>query len=209
MLDQLTINLGRESQGNRFHDDALVRLCMNLRLMGGKNFYEIFSSNLEGVVPSLRSIDRKIAQFQLPEKEGEIRAKDLVEYLRQHDLPLVVSIAEDATAVTGRLGYSHRFNSVVGFGLPLQINGLPNSKDAEVNSADDFVSIFRSYERASTVMVVMAQPLSNSVSPLRICSFGSNNRFTSDDVENRMNSLVSSLKKEGVEVTLLTVTRES
>ncbi len=93
-----------------------------------------------------------------------------------------------------------RFNSVVGFGLPLQINGLPNSKDAEVNSADDFVSIFRSYERASTVMVVMAQPLSNSVSPLRICSFGSNNRFTSDDVENRMNSLVSSLKKEGVEV---------
>ena len=32
----------------------------------------------------------------------------------------------------GRLGYSHYFNSVVDFGLPLQVNGLPNRKDVEV-----------------------------------------------------------------------------
>ena len=200
MTQQLMSNLGRDSRGIRFQDEALVRLCMNFRIIGGRKFYEIFSCNLKGVVPSRRSIDRKIAKFQIREKEGEVRILDLVDYLRKNDLPLVVSIAEDATAVTGKLEYSSCFNSVVGFGLPLQANGLPNSKDAEVKTLDDFVSIFRNYKAASTIMVIMAQPLSDNKSPFRNCSFGSTNRFTSDDVENRMNSIVLALKKEGIEV---------
>jgi hypothetical protein len=65
---------------------------------------------------------------------------------------------------------------------------------------DDFVSVFRKYERASTVMVVMTQPLSIDTTPLRIFSIGSNNQFNSEDVENRLKSIVKALKDEGVEV---------
>ena len=47
----------------------------------------------------------------------------------------------------------------------------------------------------------MAQPLAN-VPPLRICSFGSNNKFTSDDVRRRVETIRDELKQAGI--TMLT-----
>jgi hypothetical protein len=49
-------------------------------------------------------------------------------------------------------------------------------------------------------MVVMAQPLADGIAPLRICSFGSDNRFTSADVKNRLDFIKDILKKNDIEV---------
>ena len=42
------------------------------------------------------------------------------------------------------------------------------------------------YEKATIVLEVMAQPLLEGIPPMRICSFGSNNRIKAADVENRL-----------------------
>lgn len=46
----------------------------------------------------------------------------------------------------------------------------------------------------------MVQPLADKVSPLRLCSFGSDNKFTSDDVKRRLHFIDNELKKAGIDV---------
>jgi hypothetical protein len=61
-------------------------------------------------------------------------------------------------------------------------------------------SIFQKCERAISVMVVMAQPIAPNATPVRICSFGTDNRFTSDDVNNRLVTLRTELEATGIKV---------
>ena len=56
--------------------------------------------------------------------------------------------------------------------------GLPDSSAASVNSAQDSVSLFERLDRATSVMVVMAQPIDDKYPAVRINSFGSNNKFS-------------------------------
>lgn len=113
---------------------------------------------------------------------------------------MVVSIAEDATAIVGRREYGIKSNSVIGFSLPLEINGLPDSSLSKVKTAEDIINMFASFERATNVMVIMAQPLAKNVSPIRILSFGTNNKFTADDVKNRVTKIETELNNAGIKV---------
>jgi hypothetical protein len=70
-----------------------------------------------------------------------------------------------------------------------------------VKSAVDIVKMFQNYPRATVCMIVMAQPLADGMPPMRLCSFGSDNRFTSCDVKNRLKTVQDILKSEGIEVT--------
>ena len=198
-LEQAEQNSGKKNRGHRYTDETLLRFFMNLRIIGGRKLYEILSSNFEGIVPSTRRIEEKIADFQIPEAEGQVRSEELLRYLQENRLPLVVSLSEDATSVTGKLEYDASLNSISGFGLPLEHNGLPNANRVLIKCVEDIVTAVRRYERASNIMVVMAQPLSNSVHPFRFCSFGTTNKFTADDVARRLNTITSALKKEGIE----------
>jgi hypothetical protein len=49
-------------------------------------------------------------------------------------------------------------------------------------------------------MVIMTQPMSLYSPPIRLCCFGSNNKFTALDVQRRALTIEALLKKEGVEV---------
>ena len=114
-------------------------------------------------------------------------------------LPLIVSLSEDATAVVGKREYHTKSNSVIGNSLPLQKSGLPNAEDSVVNSAVDIIKLTEKYPRATVAIVVMAQPLADGFPPLRICSFGSDNRFTHEDVRNRLSTIVEILKEMDIE----------
>ena len=89
------------------------------------HFYDNFRSNLEGVVLSVTTMGRKMAQFKISDKVGEIRAKD-------------------KGVRCSKVVPKTPLYFIVGLGLPLNINGLPKSKYSVVDSADDFVSILRS-----------------------------------------------------------------
>jgi hypothetical protein len=89
----------------------------------------------------------------------------------------VISISEDATAIVGRREYCATTNSIFGFSLPLQPNGLPKSSDAEVGTVGDIINMFKNYDRATSAMVVMAQPLFPNPPAFEVCSFGTNNNL--------------------------------
>ena len=60
--------------------------------------------------------------------------------------------------------------------------------------------MFSNYERASSVMAIMAQPLDINAQPVRICYFVTNNKFTSSDVQNRITFITSELNYNGIRV---------
>lgn len=43
----------------------------------------------------------------------------------------------------------------------------------------------------------MAQPIASNIPPVKICAFGSNNKFTADDVQNRAATISEKLSEEG------------
>ena len=89
-------------------------------------------------------------------------------------------------------------NSIYGFSLPLQPNGLPNWKDSVINSALDAVRMFSTYKRATMLIVVVAQSMGYGIPSIRICLFGSDNTFKTTDVKHRLETIVSLLKTEGI-----------
>jgi hypothetical protein len=60
--------------------------------------------------------------------------------------------------------------------------------------------MFKEFQRATVAMVVMVQPLVDGISPLRLLSFGSDNRFNSNDVKNRLKFISQNIFSEGIAV---------
>lgn len=173
---------------------------MNSFILSGRRYYEILHANFRGAFPSIRSIASKLQKYDMQLREGEIAAERLKQFLNDHNLPMVVGISEDATAVSGRREYCSKWNSIIGCSLPLLANGLPDSNEAVVKDAHDIIEKFEKFERVQSVLVVMAQPMSTNTPPLRLCSFGTNNKFSSDDTTNRLETIVSELQKHGIKV---------
>ncbi len=97
----------------------------------------------------------------------------------------------------GRREYDSGINSVMGFSLPIEPNGLRNANLAKVKTAEDIVNLFETLPRASVAFVVLAQPLAE-IPALRICSFASDNRFTMEDVKARKETIAEALEAEGI-----------
>ena len=133
-------------------------------------------------------------------KKGSVNVQGLLDYLNLNNLPKIVSLSEDATAIVGKREYNSTSNSIYGFNLPLQPNGLPNWKDSVIDNTLDVVRMFSTYKRATVIIVIMAQPLGDGIPPMRICCFGSNNTFTAVDVKKRLATIVSLLKEQGISV---------
>ncbi len=80
------------------------------------------------------------------------------------------------------------------------ISGLPDSSDSVVRTAEDIVKMFRNYRRATSVIVIMAQPMTDQSDSIRICSFATDNKFTTEDVRNRLDFIIKELKREDIRV---------
>ena len=50
--------------------------------------------------------------------------------------------------------------------------------------------MFQNYNRASVVIVIMVQPLAIGAPAIRLCSFGSDNKFTAEDVKHRLQTII-------------------
>ena len=126
---------------------------MNMWIVGGRESYEIWNANFPGVFPCPRSIESWLDDYDLSVREGQLNIAMLKQYLVLNNFPLVVSIAEDQTGLTGTREYVNQYNSIVGGSLPLQSNGFPNYKDSYAGTAQDIVQYFNKYERAADVFV--------------------------------------------------------
>lgn len=134
-------NVSRKKAGYRFPND-LKSLAVYVRINGGKMVYETIQKNLELALPSLDTTNRIIRKMKNPIVEGNLRANELLEYLMDRELPLVVTLSEDATGIEGRVQYDPKTNQVTGFTLPLAANGMPIPLAYPARSGIEIVSHF-------------------------------------------------------------------
>lgn len=195
-------NYGRAAQGFRFNE-TIKLYCSYMRLLSGKLAYETFKANANLSVPSLRSIDRQIQKMKPSSVEGVVRSNELLQYLQNQNLLLVVNLSEDATRINGRVQYDIASNQIVGFAPPINEHGMPIPQSFPARSAAEIETYFydmnnKERQPASLVNVVMAQPLAKGVPAFCILIFSTNGKYTALDVKNRWNYIVKELTKNGI-----------
>lgn len=198
-------NIIRFKQGYRYTEE-LKLFCAYTRMISGKLAYETIKANAQHALPSERAVTRYIAQVQSTAVEGVLRTDELLQYLTDLSLPKVVALSEDATRITNRAQYDPQTNQIVGFVLPLGKNGMPIAKSNMATSAADIEQCFYNIEArnemklASYVNVVMAQPLVAGIPAFCLLIFGSDAKYTTEDIEKRWQFIADELKKRQIKV---------
>lgn len=158
MTDQFKKQCEKKPRGFRYNDRILKNFSMNMWIVGGRECYEIWNANFPSVFPCPRTIESWLDDYDMSVREGQLNIEMLKHYLVLNNFPMVVSISEDQTGLSGTREYVNQYNSVVGGSLPLQSNGFPNYQDSYAGTAHDIVQYFNKYERASDVFVSFKVP---------------------------------------------------
>ncbi|KAE8741647.1 hypothetical protein FOCC_FOCC012850, partial [Frankliniella occidentalis] len=99
------------------------------------------------------------------------------EYLLVKNYPLSVWISEDATRITGRIQY-----------------------DPKTTSADTITAYFEKATRAANIYTIMAQPVHDKSAAFCLCIFGTDNKFTHEQVVKRWRWMLKEAAKEGISI---------
>ncbi|CAG9765751.1 unnamed protein product [Ceutorhynchus assimilis] len=191
-------NSSSTAKNNRFTDD-LKKFCLYLFIIGGKLNYETLQKNLQNILPSLSSVRRSLNE-NLSVIEGVVSMCELKNYLVKRKLPLSVFISEDQTAILKKIQYDPKSNKLVGVLLPKDNTGFPVTNKFIVSSIQDIRNAFEKEIITNNAYVFMAQPLKDKVPAFCLCIFGSNNKFSYEDVINRWTFVVTEAHKYGIEI---------
>lgn len=200
-------NSQREKGGYRYDSDIKL-LSSFLRMIAGLMPYEFVQKNLEHCLPSLSSTNRYIQSSGYHVTEGVLRCEELAIYLSERSLEPVVCLSEDATRITGRVQYDSKSNQLIGFVLPLSSgNGVPIPFKYPARNAEEILGHFVSQNStASFLNVIMAKPIAN-VPAFCLTVFGSDNKYTAEDVAKRWQYITEQLAK--VKIKVLTISSDS
>lgn len=200
-------NLNTTKEGYEY--DIETKLYASyLRMICGPLGYNILQRNLVGALPALVSTNRYINTSKFFVPEGVLRCKELLQYLKDRNLPLVISLSEDATRIVGRLQYNRKTNQIIGFTLPTDSKtGMPIPLSYPANNAQSILNHFAgNHSISSFVNVIMAQPLGNYPA-FCLSIYGSDGKFSSKNVENRWTFITAELMKFNIKV--LTISSDS
>lgn len=200
-------NLSTTKEGYRYDIETKLYAAY-LRMICGPMGYNTLQRNLVAALPSLISTNRYIntARFFVP--EGVLRCQELHQYLNDRNLPLAISLSEDATRIVGRLQYNRKTNQIIGFTLPTDSRtGMPIPLSYPANNAQCILDHFAAnHSISSFVNVIMAQPLGNYPA-LCLSIYGSDCKYSSTDVENKWTFITTELMKFNIKV--LTISSDS
>lgn len=209
-LEQLVLaakrNESHKKEGYRYELNIKL-FATYYRMIAGPLAYETLQKNLSCSLPSLPSTNRYIRSgFQMI--EGVPRFNELLVYLNDRKLPLMVSISEDATRVVGKIQYDSKTNQLVGFTLPLdKSTGMPISLYFKARNIHEILEHFSADNAISSLVnVVMAQPLGDA-QPFCLMMFGSDNKYSVQDVSNRWQYITRELGKLNIQT--LTISSDS
>lgn len=133
--------------------------------------------------------------FLLQLVEGQVRAKELAEYLDNLKATKVIWLSEDATAIVSKVVYDPSTNQMVGIVLPIdKSTGCPISFSYLAVDAET-IKQYLLKDKSNLLYLVMAQPLDEKIPPFVVQIFGSANKFDTTDVVNRWNFVESELKR--------------
>lgn len=200
MLEVAEKNASKPKQGYRY-DDEFKKLAVYNRILSGPVGYKSLQGNLIGCLPSISKTNRYIHRSDHAVIEGVLRCDELLIYLRERNLPLWVSLSEDATRVDNKVQYDVHTNQLIGFTLPiLKETGMPVPFTYKARNTEEIIQHFS--ENASVAHfanTVMAQPIGCGA-PFCLLLFGSDNRYTAEDTSNRWITITNELKKVGIGV---------
>ena len=136
-----------------------------------------------------------ISQFKTRIVEGELRCKELRAYLEKINSKMNVWLCEDGSGINTKVELDPLTNQIVGIVLPFNSeNGMPISFTFLADSAEKMRKHME--ERTSThVYIVLAQPLIQNAPPFILQIFGTDNKFTAQNVLQRWNWTAAELKK--------------
>lgn len=127
--------------------------------------------------------------------EGQLRCKQLNEYLDVIKCPKYVFLSEDASGIVQKVTYDAYSNQLVGLVLPFNAsNGMPVPFTFEAKTAEDIEKYIK-LPKSTLVYIVVAQPLKIGASPFILQIFGTNNKFDSSNVLSRWEYTRNELKK--------------
>lgn len=219
-LLKMLIQSAKENTGlskYRYRYDEILQLVSTyIFLSSGRSSYEFLSNNLP--IPSKHTICKqmlgeyshfkfiyefysKVARIRDKNRrivEGELRCEQLKKYCEALNVDKDVWISEDGSGIVSSIHYDSVSNQLVGFVLPNDSktgSPIPFSFGAE-NAAEIIKHMSDSnLQKSSLVYLVMAQPLSEKVPPFILQIYGTDNRFSKEDVAKRWNYTQSELAK--------------
>lgn len=206
LLDNANENISRPKQGYRYDIDS-KKFAVYIRMLSGPLVYNVLQQNLELALPSISTIN-KFIHASNGIVEGVLRCNELLLYLNDRNLPLVVGLSEDATRIEGKIQFDPRTNQLIGFVLPTDPNnGLPIPHVYKATSAEAIVEHFTNETPVATfVNTIMAQPISNAP-PFCLLIFGTDGKYNAHSVSKRWKFVSDELKKLGI--TALSIASDS
>lgn len=120
--------------------------------------------------------------------EGEIRAKELSDYLESLKIPKKVFLSEDASGIVPKVSYDKPTDQLIGLVLPTdEKTGLPKPYTFCPKSADEINHLIESNPLSTLVYMVLAQPICSNAPPFILLVYGTDNTFKTRDVMARWN----------------------
>lgn len=182
-----------------YFDSATKKFAIYVFYVGGRLLYETLYANMPKALPSITTLNRFVADNRTAIEEGEFDFKGLSMYLEKINLERIIWIAEDATRVKSKIEYNSNTNKVVGFVLPLE-NGIPIKDKFVATSAKKIKYFFNSGVKSHYAYVITAQPLSSDSPAYCLCIFGTDNKFTAEDVCSRWKYLKKTAEEFGITI---------
>lgn len=176
-------------------------MAVYLYMVGGKSMYELLHANLEGALPSPSYVVILTRKHSAPILEGELRMENLRTHLDERALPRFVWLSEDGTRITGRVEYDAATDRCVGFPPPLdQRSGMPITSGFAASSAEAIQALFTNCRPAKNAYVVLAQPLQKHAAAFSVLMFGTDNKFTAQDVVHRWRFMAHKAARNNITV---------
>lgn len=120
--------------------------------------------------------------------EGEIRAKDLCDYLTKFNLPKVVWLSEDATGILPKIQYDSATSQLIGQVLPVDKHtGIPISNTYMARSFEEIKKHVTnaSANKSTLAYIIVAQALDEKAPPFILSIHGTDNKFNCGQILNR------------------------
>lgn len=130
--------------------------------------------------------------------EGELRCEQLSKYLENLHVDKTVWISEDGSGIVSNIHYDSIFDQLVGYVLPnCPSTGSPIPFSFKARDADEITKHMSNpnIKQSSLVYLVMAQPLNENAPPFVLQIFGTDNRFSKEDVIKRWRHTENELAK--------------
>lgn len=185
---------------NSSNEQTIKMFAAYIRMLGGRLLYETLHANLPLSLPSPSTISLYIADKGPNISEGFLRTDELLQYLKDRNLPLAVCVSEDVTRTVGKIVYDQSSNKLVGFSLPLNDRGMPETDSFFARSAFEIEQHFLDEDNSISTMAytIMAQPLAENIPPFTLTLYATDNKFKADSVISRWRFITKELAEKGI-----------